>query len=126
MKTGILEEGKKYRLIWTKDKSAAVSSLTKNSAMVNYWQLEKKTDVKVKKGVSFHYSAIIPRMAGSDYFVDHGGEWVGKTVIVPENKLYNVGGILVNPTTGEYRYDDEKYSLIEETNTSTYAPRFRG
>ena len=59
-------------------------------------------------GTLFHVITVIPKIAGSDYYVDHGGEVITKDVIVPKGKTIRVHHALsINHETGEYELDDD-------------------
>ena len=117
MKTTMLKKNKVYYL--RKKGSRAVSdialrNITLESSQVSYWYFEDIAENIGSEGTPYQIYAVIPRMAGSDYFVDHGGEVLRKTVIVPYGEFLTLHPALsVNPQTGECLLD-ESYVLAED------------
>ena len=117
MKTTMLKKNKVYYL--RKKGSRAVSNIelkniTLESSQVSYWYFDSIEENKDSEGTSYEIYAIIPRMAGSDYFVDHGGEVLRKTVIVPYGEFLTLHPALaINPQTGECLLD-ESYVLAKD------------
>lgn len=113
MQKGFLDKTLKYSLIDKKDHHVVISDLTCTSAFTDYLTLYHYAENKNKSGTAFLLRATIPRIAGSDYFVDNCGDIEEKTVIVPAgNAIHLTSGFSLNPRTGAYQMAD-KYELKE-------------
>ena len=105
MKQVKIKKDKIYCLRKKGSRSAAdieLRNISVESSEVSYWFFDGIEENKDSEGTPYHIYAVVPRMAGSDYFVDHGGEQISKTVIVPYGKFLSLHpDLAINPQTGE-------------------------
>lgn len=111
MKNGKLNDKKTYYLRKKGSRSVGnieLRNITRLSSEVSYWYYDNLEENKGVDGTLFHVITVIPRIAGADYYVDHGGEVLTKDVIVPKGKTIRVHpALIINPETGEYELDDD-------------------
>ena len=105
MKKGILEHNKNYYIC--DEKNNVLSEITSKSALINIWGWDKMNGDNSAEGTKIVLLAPVPRMAGSDFFVDHGGEIVEKIVNIPYGKKIEIiTGFWYDPQTCEYTMED--------------------